>query len=334
MRSGYFDLLRAAAITRVVLYHSMGWAWITVAFPAMGLMFALAGALTAASLDRAPTGTVLARRLRRLLPPVWALAAVAVPVMLLAGESGWSLAWWLLPLRDPHIAGRLAPALSMIWYIRAYLWFMLLSPLLLRAFRRYPVPALLTPFTLLVACTVLGARGGSVPPELGDLTLYGTCWLLGFAHHDGRLRALGTRAFAAVAGVLAVAGLCWIATHPGPRGFDLNDDPIGNALWSAALVLLMFRLAPRRDPLRHRPRLAGIVSYLNRRAMTVYLWHQFAILAAVALAAAVGAALDRAEFLALVVVLLAVAVALVGWVEDVAARRPVRAPRLLRAARA
>ncbi|GIG61528.1 hypothetical protein Lfu02_59000 [Longispora fulva] len=332
MRSGYFDLLRAAAIARVVLYHSMGWAWITVAFPAMGLMFALAGALTAASLDRAPTGTVLGRRLRRLLPPVWALAAMAVPVMLLAGESAWSLGWWLLPLRDPHLAGRLAPALSMIWYIRVYLWFMLCSPLLLRVFRRYPVATLLTPFTLLVAFTVIGSRGGSVPQELWDLSLYGTCWLLGFAHHDGQLRAVRPRVFAALTGVLAVAGLAWIATHPGPRGFDLNDDPIGNALWSAALVLLMFRLAPRRDPLHRAPRLAGVVAFLNRRAMTIYLWHQMAILCAVALAAAVGAVLDRAEFLALVVALLAVAVAVVGWVEDLAARRPVRAPRLLRAA--
>ncbi|MEV6522558.1 acyltransferase family protein [Longispora sp. NPDC051575] len=328
MRSGYFDLLRAAALTRVVLYHSMGWAWLTVAFPAMGMMFALAGALTAASLDRAPTGAVLGRRLRRLLPPVWALAAVGVPVMLFGGESAWSLLWWLLPLRDPHVAGVLAPALSMIWYIRVYLWFLLLSPVLLRVLRRYPVPTLLTPFALLLAFSAIGARGGSVPSELWDLALYGTCWLLGFAHHDGLLRAVPRKAFLALAGTLAAAGLGWIATHPGPRGFDLNDIPVGNALWSAAVVLLMFRLAPRADPLRDRPRLAGVVGFLNRRAMTVYLWHQMAILGTLSLATAVGVTLDRGEVLAMVLALLAGAVVVFGWVEDVAARRPVRLPAL------
>jgi hypothetical protein len=38
----------------VIVYHSLGLAWLTVAFPAVGLMFALAGSLMAASLDRAP----------------------------------------------------------------------------------------------------------------------------------------------------------------------------------------------------------------------------------------------------------------------------------------
>ncbi|MEV6527356.1 acyltransferase [Longispora sp. NPDC051575] len=321
MRSGYFDLLRAAALTRVVLYHSMGWAWITVAFPAMGMMFALAGALTAASLDQGGSaGTVLGRRLRRLLPPVWALAGLAVPAMLLAGESAWSLGWWLLPLRTPHIAGHLAPALSMIWYIRAYLWFMLLSPLLLRVFRRYPVAALITPFALLLMFSGIGARGGSVPAELWDLSLYGTCWLLGFAHHDGLLRAVPTRVFMVLTGALAVAGLLWIITHPGARGYDLNDIPIGNVLWSAALVLVMFRLVPRRDPLQRWPRAAGAVAFLNRRAMTIYLWHQMAILTTLTLAAAVGATLDRPEVLSLVLLILAVAVVAFGWVEDLAAR--------------
>ena len=85
MRNRYLDLLRAAAILRVVVYHLFGWPWLSILLPAMGIMFALAGSLTAASLDRRSAGRVITSRLRRLLPPLWLLGLVAVPVMLAAG---------------------------------------------------------------------------------------------------------------------------------------------------------------------------------------------------------------------------------------------------------
>ncbi|MFD4683184.1 hypothetical protein ACFWO0_10725, partial [Streptomyces sp. NPDC058461] len=44
-RDRYLDLLRSIALVRVVLYHIFGWAWLTVLFPSMGVMFALAGSL-------------------------------------------------------------------------------------------------------------------------------------------------------------------------------------------------------------------------------------------------------------------------------------------------
>ena len=40
------------ALVRVVVYHLFGWAWLTVLFPSMGVMFALAGSLMARSLNR------------------------------------------------------------------------------------------------------------------------------------------------------------------------------------------------------------------------------------------------------------------------------------------
>ena len=41
-RNRYLDLLRAAAIGRVIVYHLFGWPWLTIVLPAMGVMFALA----------------------------------------------------------------------------------------------------------------------------------------------------------------------------------------------------------------------------------------------------------------------------------------------------
>jgi hypothetical protein len=96
---------------RVVVYHVFGWAWLTILLPAMGLMFALAGSLMAGSLDRTEPAAVR-RRLRRLLPPVWAFGAVSVALMMATGwrtapptALGWGeLLWW--GPAGPHTAGR------------------------------------------------------------------------------------------------------------------------------------------------------------------------------------------------------------------------------------
>src|SRR4051812_14824854 len=60
-RARYLDLLRAVALVRVVTYHAFGWAWLTLAFPSMGVMFALAGSLMARSLDRPAVSVVRGR---------------------------------------------------------------------------------------------------------------------------------------------------------------------------------------------------------------------------------------------------------------------------------
>ncbi|CAM5452244.1 hypothetical protein SALBM135S_02426 [Streptomyces alboniger] len=86
-RDRYLDLLRSLALVRVVIYHLFGWAWLTVVFPSMGVMFALAGSLMARSLKRPALG-VIKGRVRRLLPPMWVFSA-AVLFLLFAG--GWSV---------------------------------------------------------------------------------------------------------------------------------------------------------------------------------------------------------------------------------------------------
>src|SRR6187402_3917737 len=88
VRNRYLDLLRAAAIVRVIVYHLFGWPWLSILLPAMGVMFALAGSLTAASLDKRAAGPVITSRLRRLLPPLWLLGLIAVPIMIYLGWAG------------------------------------------------------------------------------------------------------------------------------------------------------------------------------------------------------------------------------------------------------
>jgi peptidoglycan/LPS O-acetylase OafA/YrhL len=294
----------------------------------MGVMFALAGSLMAASLDRYGVRAV-GRRLRRLLPPLWMMSAIFVPAMLLTGlPLDHRVPLWLLPLNDPPANGWGSLALSVIWYLRDYLWFVLISPLALPLFRRYPLPMILAPLGLLVAIE-LGLPANNVVADFG---LYFACWLLGFAHHDGMLRRMSRPLLLGLAATCGVLGAAWFLTHPGPRGFDLNDIRLGDGLWTTGFVLVMLGLAPaaaawvdRLAPVRRA------VTVLNGRAVTIYLWHMPIVVGSAAILARYGLWAEDPTGLALrlavAVPLIVLAVFLFGWVEDVASkRRPVLLP--------
>jgi peptidoglycan/LPS O-acetylase OafA/YrhL len=336
VRNRYLDLLRAAAIVRVVVYHLFGWPWLSILLPAMGIMFALAGSLTAASLDKRGAGRVVTSRLRRLLPPLWLLGLIAVPAMLAAGWAAESdgehpfsparLVFWLLPLGDPPGSDRAVDVWEPLWYVRAYVWFVLLSPVFYLAYRRLGWIVVAAPILLIAA---LDKTGFSLPETadaaMWDFATYGACWLAGFAHHDGRLRRLHPAAVTAAAAVLGAAALYWLSGHPGENGWDLNDVSESQALWSLAVVLLALRWQPPMDWLARVRPLDATVTLLNNRAVTVYLWHNIAIALVFPvltwLALDELGALDGPADLIGALVLTAGAVLAFGWAEDLAARR-------------
>jgi peptidoglycan/LPS O-acetylase OafA/YrhL len=329
LRNRYLDLLRAVAIVRVVVYHVTGWSVLTIIFPAMPVMFALAGSLMAASIDKAGAAAI-GKRLRRLLPSLWVLTVIFVPAMLLTGLAwDWKILLWALPLEDPPANDWGAQALSANWYLRDFLWFVLLSPAALWLFRRRPVLTLAVPYLMLLALEFVHWQPHVIVRDIG---LYFGAWLLGFAHHDGLLKRLGTKRLLAVAGGLAVTGVLWIWQHPGPRGYDLNDIHLGNALWAGAFILVALGCAPRAERFEgtqrwwHRP-----VTVLNSRALTIYLWHVPILTGVTRLAEQHGwPVLSKVGITWRLVVVfagVAVAVALFGWVEDIAGRRrPVLVP--------
>ncbi|MFC3386193.1 acyltransferase family protein [Couchioplanes azureus] len=337
MRNRYLDLLRAAAIARIVLYHLFGWPWLSILLPAMGIMFALAGSLTAASLDRRGAGRVVASRMRRLLPPLWLLGLIAVPAMIYAGWAGqeggvrptsWKLLLWILPLGDPpgSIAG--TDAWEPLWYVRAYLWFVLLSPALYLAYKKIAWAAVAAPIVLIA---VLDKTGFALPfgradAAMWDFATYGACWIAGFAHHDGRLHRVRPALVAAAAGVLGAAALYWLHEHPGEGGYDVNDVPEAQALWSLAFVLLALRWRPDMTWLSYARPLDRAVNLLNARAVTIYLWHNIAIAAiwpvlTVAALDDLDPSLEGPVSLGATMALTAVAILAFGWAEDLAARR-------------
>ncbi|HWM39962.1 MAG TPA: acyltransferase [Streptomyces sp.] len=356
-RDRYLDLLRAVALVRVVVYHTFGWAWLTFLFPSMGVMFALAGSLMARSLGR-PALSVVRSRVRRLLLPLWLYGAVLLTALFVQGwrpdGGGWlRLACWLFPVGSPPYPESIGSdgglvdttwaleAAGPLWYLRAYLWFVLLSPLLLRAFRRLPWATLLAPLAL---TAVVGTGLVGIPGETGeavtDFAVYGSCWLLGFAHHDGLLRRLPGYAVTVAASAAMAVGLWWASGHPGEDGWDLNGIPLGQALWSFGFCLVLLRVSPswQRMP-RPMRALERPVTLANSRAVTLYLWHQPALIAAVPLldllwripvvsdsarlSGALESSYDVLMFLA-VWPLVALLIAAFGWAEDVAARRSPR----------
>ncbi|MEV5551449.1 acyltransferase [Streptomyces sp. NPDC052309] len=340
-RDRYFDALRALALVRVVAYHAFGWPWAGLVLPSMGIMFGLAGTLMAGSLRR-PAPTVIRSRLRRLLPPYWFWGLFVVAAMLVHGwMPGWRIVYWVVPLGDPPGDAWAEQVWEILWYLRTYLWFVLLSPLLLRLFRLAPVPVL-----LLSLAPALVLRFAWQPPEdrlgsaLVDLATYLFCWILGFAHHEGVLRRLRPGAVVPLCvAALACGGWYAFEDRAAYGTYDLDENPFAQALWSAGAVTLLMYAKARlgtgcAGPSRF-PRLDRLVTVFNARAVTIYLWHEIALVLAVPLidlcwrVPAFEAYLPLGSQWFLFGVgwgLIVVFVLLAGWVEDVAARRR---PRLL-----
>ncbi|MFK4110810.1 acyltransferase [Streptomyces sp. NPDC002176] len=356
VRDRYFDLLRAVALFRVVFYHLMGWSWLPVVFPSMGVMFALAGNLMARSLKR-PAVDVVRGRLRRLLPPLWLLGALGVSGMVLQGwrpdaegHPGWwfaHLGFWVLPLSDPPYAGTLpgvhgvlgpdwaAELAGPLWYIRAYLWFVLLSPVLLRALKAIPWITVLSPIALAAAFEFghLQLPGERLPSALTDFSTFGACWILGMAHQQGVLKRIPRYVVPSVTPLVAGLGLWYALTHGFRAGHDLDDIPFAQSLWSLATVLLLLHISPTWTewPRLLRP-FDRLITLLNSRAVTIYLWHNLCIL----VASTLWDQLWRYDVLeegcpwllesswpvlALTWTLVCACVLTFGWAEDLAARR-------------
>ncbi len=361
-RDRYLDLLRSIALVRVVVYHLFGWAWLTVLFPSMGVMFALAGSLMARSLKRPALG-VIRGRIRRLLPPLWAFSAVALTLMFLGGwnpakdpDHGgtWGLVGllnYLVPIGAPPYPWSIGSqsgilentwavqAAGPLWYLRAYLWFVIASPLLLWAFRRVPWATLLAPLAL---TAVVGTGLVKIPGETGnavtDFAVYGSCWVLGIAHHEGLLKKIPRYMSVSCAALIMAFGIWWASGHKGPDGWDLNDIPLAQATWSFGFVVILLQYSPSWQELPGRlAKWDKLVTLSNNRAVTIYLWHNLLIMATVPLidrlyelpfmTDGMMSVLDSSYtvlMFLLVWPLIGLTILTLGWIEDVAAKRSPR----------
>ena len=342
-RDAHLDLLRLVGLIGVIIYQWFGWRWTPIAIPFAALTFTIAGALMAASLDRSAAypWTVLAKRVRRVVLPVWGLAAVAVPLMVWYGSAagagpgtgaapGWkSMLLWVVPLFEPPSSAWGTVWTGSLWFVPAYLWLTLISPPLLWCFRKWPLRTAAVPVLgLAVALSGMWSPSGRLGEVLLTFALFGGYWLIGFAYHQNRIQTMPWISVIIVSLILASAGLIGTLRAGDITAAHLAGLPVANSLWGAGVVILLLRLYrypkawPRSDWVR------TALAAVQDRALTIFLWSfpVFSIAAALLVRYGLSPQSNAAAIAQRTVVavgLIMVVILLLGWLEDLAiGRRP------------
>lgn len=299
-RDRTIDALRAVAIAGVVLGHWLvtalvsdparpaGWHGasplshspaltpVTWLFEMLGPFFFAGGYAAARGLRGRPVRPWLASRMTRLGRPVLVLAAVWAPGLLLlrltvAPDSTRQVIWSLLT--------------HPLWFLLVYLVLTALTPVLRAAVVRYRLWPVLPLVALVGADDVarrLGAPGWSTLPAV--VVAWAVPYLLGIALAEG---ALPRRAGSVLLplGVAGGAALVCLAGYPasavgvpGDNWSNLDPPSLFALALTAAQLGAFLLLRARLAGLLRRPGWWAPVALLNLAAMTVYCWHQTALL--------------------------------------------------------
>jgi len=153
-----------------------------------------------------------------------------------------------------------------------------------------------------------------------DFCTYATCWMFGMAHRDGSLK----RVDKVLVGVLALAALAGGAlwTRLYVPTLEIDEVPLAAALISAGVVIPLLSATPGMRWLDKIPVLRGLLGLVTGRALTIYLLYPVAVAAAPLVIARLGVRADARTLILATVGLTVLGVLLFGWVEDLAARRP------------
>ncbi|MBB2948837.1 peptidoglycan/LPS O-acetylase OafA/YrhL [Actinoplanes lutulentus] len=284
----------------------------------LGLFFFVSGYAAARGLSRSPTLCWLAGRARRLLPPVAVFLSV------------WLLILTALRHTDPRTLHTFAKiALSPLWFVLVLGLLLPLTPLVVRAVDRFGAAATLVP---LAALLTVDSLRYAITPGMPGWPAYLNCvsaWLvpytLGVAVARGRLAGprWGRRLLAAglISGALLIAAgyPASLVGVPGDGRSNLNPPSLLTAALSAAQIGIALLLWARLNRWLRHPGCWAVVAGLNLTAMTIFLWHQSALLGVTALAGlsgppdSAGWIVHRMLWLPAVAVALLVIVAFLEW---------------------
>jgi hypothetical protein len=297
-RNRYADLLRVGAIFAVVYGHwvltaitysrgrlsgldaleYVSWGrWVTLPLQVMPVFFLVGGYANAVSWTahqaRGETWTTWVRgRAMRLLWPTGVYAAVATIAAGLAIAVGvpateLAQAGWLIALH--------------LWFLPVYLLLIALTPVMLAAQRRWglAVPAAMA----LAAAGVDGCVLGPHLPVIGFANyflVWGSAHQWGFAWRDGSLTQDSWRPWLlAIAGAGLLAGLLAWSPFPvdmigaGERITNTGPPSVALLALAATETGLLLAAEPTVTRLLARERWWRLVSWLNPKVMTIYLWH-------------------------------------------------------------
>lgn len=303
-RERYVDLLRALAITAVVLGHwlisvvgydangeltghsaleSLPWAYpITWLVQVIPLFFIVGGFANAASLasHRRRGGdavTWLQDRSGRLVRPTTALLLVLVAGALLARPLG---------ARADVVRTAVWVASIPLWFLAAYLVVVLLAPIMYRLHRRFGLWVALALVGLVAVGDVFRLRGVSALAAGNFVFGWLVMHQVGFAWRDGRLPFRPRVWLPLVAGGLAALSLLTVVGPYPVAMINVAGEPLHNAspptvaLLAAAatqLGVVMMLRGPAERWLR-RPAPWRAVVGVNAVVLTIFLWHMTAVL--------------------------------------------------------
>ncbi|MGK5628104.1 acyltransferase family protein [Streptomyces sp. URMC 123] len=262
-------------------------------FQTLAVFFLVGGHVAARSWESARArgtsyGRWLGRRLARLSRPVASVLAVwaVITGWLTAGDAGWDTVYTLVHL-----------IVSPLWFLGVFVLLTAATPLVAMAVRARGAWAAALP-VVTVAAVDLARFGHAAPERLGWVNVLAG-WLvpycLGAAWAGGAFKGWRAPLTLLVGGALAAAALIVWCGYPASM-VGVPGEAVSN-LNPPTLVAVSFGLAQTglallaREPLRRamrRPLAWAAVAMVNLTAMTVFLWHQTAMLLTTSVGLAVG----------------------------------------------
>ena len=265
-RDAALDGLRALAILRVITWHTSGWAWTTWIISSVPAMFVVTGALLARSLQKASAFHTLRKRFKRLFLPLW-FYSLTVHLLSLLFEVRTSAVWtFFFPFSQPSSLIASQWFTSAMWYLRAYVWVLVLSPFIYALTRRFKS---LIPVVGIIAVIALGIweiDSTGFGWAVGDIVLYSTCTAAGMAwlvHGRPSPQSLHVTAFAFLAGACS-----WLLFRQPIDGVVNNDHVLHlfvGGFWTALLLHFPMTLSSFST--------TAVSRFLNRYPLSIYLWH-------------------------------------------------------------
>ena len=349
-RDRFLDLLRLIAVVRVVLLHTctkppvIYLPWIQWIFPGMAEVFFVSGVVTATSLRRRGGLAVVKARLRRLLPPYYAYAVVALLVMAVTDARSPlpnatlrrnDVLSFLFPIVRPTGSVTRVILWGHLWFLTTFLWVIVLAPLTFAIYKRFRLWSLLVHTSVFAALVWCDKRGVFVVrEELYNVAMFGWFFQLGYAYSDATLQRLRRgRLFAAGVALFVMGWLVAERIEPVWRKAvkEMYASQSAHFLVGAAWMLGVLAL--------QRPIgawLAGrrlrVLDVVTQRTYTLFVWGPAANAVAMAASRRIGGANGNLPIYLFVSALMLTGMVLAfGWIEDLASKRsPQVFPRVAR----
>ena len=265
-RDAALDGLRALAILRVITWHASGWSFTTWIISSVPAMFVVTGALLARSLQKGSAFHVLRKRFKRLLVPLWCYSIVVYALSLYFQVRTSAIWTFFLPFNQPTSLIASQWFTSAMWYLRAYVWVLVLAPFIYVLTRRWKslIPAV--GIVAVVAFGIWNTDTSGFSWAVGDILLYSTCTAAGMAWLVHGRPSARTLHYAAIAFLAAACG--WLLYRQ-PLDGVVNNDHVLHLLvggfWTALLLHFPKTLSSFST--------TAVSRFLNRYPLSIYLWH-------------------------------------------------------------